>query len=82
MNYNEALEKSKIVKWKTTPCTSGEDCWCRIIEPIERIEDDEGNEVYIASSGSINKEHAEHIVKIHNWQIDRFNDSMKEDYDL
>ena len=73
MEYNEALAKSNMVKWKTTLCSGGEECWCRIIEPINRIEDKDGNEIYIASSGSINKEHAEHIVKIHNQQIDRFN---------
>lgn len=83
MDYKEALEFSNRVKWKTTPCNTGEDCWCRIIEPIERIEDKDGNEIYIASSGSIGKDHAEHIVKIHNENIDRINEGrLKENYDL
>jgi hypothetical protein len=66
MDYKEALAISLKVRWKTAPCKSGEECWCRLITPEEDIEDDEGNEVYIASSGTINKEHAEHIVRLHN----------------
>ena len=42
-------QKNKYkVKWKVSPCFSGEDCWCRIIEPEEPITytygfDNEGN---------------------------------------
>jgi hypothetical protein len=68
------MEFSNTVKWKATVCPSGEECWCRMIEPVDKIEDDKGNEIYIAGSGEINKIHAEHIVKIHNQQIDRFNE--------
>jgi len=71
MEYHEAVEKSKTVKWKTSPCFTGEECWCRIIEPVEKIEDKDGNEIYIAGSGSINKEYAEHIVKLHNEFVDK-----------
>lgn len=74
MTYNEALAKSLTVKWKTIPCSSsGEECWCRIILPIDEIKDDQENEIYIVGSGSINKEYAEHIVKIHNEYIDKIN---------
>lgn len=37
MNYKEAIEYSLKVKWKTTTCSSGEKCWCRIIEPEQEI---------------------------------------------
>lgn len=83
MTYNEALAKSRTVKWKVSICHSGEECWCRVIEPIDRIEDKDGNEIYIVSSGSINEIHAEHIVRIHNENIDRINEGrLKENYDL
>lgn len=66
MNYKEAVEYSLTVKWKAVVCQSGENCWCRIIEPEQKIVDDNGNEIYIASSGCIPKKYAEHIVKLHN----------------
>lgn len=66
MKFEEAKKLSLEVEWKTTPCPSGEVCWCRIIEPIDNITDDDGNEIYIAGSGSIPKDYAEHIVKLHN----------------
>ena len=40
MNYQEAIRHSLTVKWKTTPCQSGESCWCRVIEPEEEIKDE------------------------------------------
>ena len=46
MNYKEAIEYSLTVKWKTTPCSSGEECWCRIIEPEQEIKDNAGNVSY------------------------------------
>lgn len=66
MNYQEAIQHSLTVKWKTTLCQSGESCWCRIIEPEEEIKDDDGNEIYIIGSASVSKDYAEHIVKLHN----------------
>lgn len=66
MNYQEAKQHSLTVKWKTTPCQVGESCWCCIVEPEQEIKDDDGNEIYIVGSGSISKEYAEHIVKLHN----------------
>jgi len=72
MNYKEAIEYSLTVRWKTTLCESqGDSCWCRIIEPEEEIKDDDDNEIYIASSGKIPKEYAEHIVKIHNESLNK-----------
>jgi hypothetical protein len=66
MTYQEALEKSLNVRWKTKTCPSGPDCWCRLIVPEEEIVDSDGNDVYIAGSASLHYLHAEHIVQIHN----------------
>lgn len=66
MTYTEAKEASLKVRWKISTCVSGEACWCRTILPEEEIIDDDGNEIYIVGDGSISKEHAEHIVKLHN----------------
>jgi hypothetical protein len=66
MTYIEAEELSLTVEWKTTTCSEGSECWCRIITPTEPIVDNDGNEVYIAGSGAIPTIYAEHIVKLHN----------------
>ena len=66
MNYKEAIKHSITVPWKTATCNSGVKCWCRMIIPVQPIKDDDGEEIYIAGSGAINKIHAEHIVRIHN----------------
>lgn len=69
MNYEDLLKKSLKVEWKVSLCPSGLECWCRVIEPKEPLIDNEENEFYIVGSGSIPKEHAEHIVKLHNEKI-------------
>lgn len=66
MTYKEAQEKALSVRWKTSICFSGEECWCKVIEPEEPIKDNHGEDIYIVPSGSISKEYAEHIVKLHN----------------
>jgi len=66
MTYTEAMEHALKVKWKVSLCSSGKECWCRTIEPEKKINNLDDEEVYIIGSGSITKEHAEHIVKIHN----------------
>ena len=55
MKYEEAQQKALTIKWKTTPCHQGEECWCRIIEPTEPILYDDNEEYYIVGSGSIPK---------------------------
>lgn len=55
MDYLKAQEYSLSVRWKTSYCSEGEQCWCRIIEPEEIIHDKDGHEIYIASSGTIPK---------------------------
>ena len=50
MTYEEAQQKALKVKWKTTPCHQGEECWCRVIEPTEPILYDDNEEYYICGS--------------------------------
>lgn len=71
MTYEEAYDKATKVKWKVEPCFIGEDCWCRLVVPEETINygHDNVEEVYIISSGAIDKKMAEHIVKAHNQYI-------------
>jgi hypothetical protein len=66
LTYEEAEQLCLTVRWKVLPCFQGESCWCRTIGPEIPIFDKEGNEIYIAGSGAIHKEFAEHIVKVHN----------------
>lgn len=71
LTYKEAQELSMKVEWKTSTCISGEQCWCRIIEPKEEIKDSEGNEIDIVGSGCISTIHAEYIVKLHNESLNK-----------
>ena len=66
MTYEEAQKESLKVKWKSSPCQQGEECWCRIIEPVEPIMYDGDEEYYIVGSASIPKLEAEHLVELHN----------------
>lgn len=66
MNYEQAQKEALKVKWKASPCHQGEECWCRIIEPVESILYDKDEEYYIVGSGSIPQLEAEHLVKLHN----------------
>lgn len=66
MTYEEGIKKALTVPWKVKVCRSGEACWCRSIFPAEDIISEDDEEVIIALSGSLRKEYAEHIVKLHN----------------
>ena len=66
MKYEEVQQKALTIKWKTTPCHQGEECWCRVIEPTEPILYDDNEEYYIVGSGSIPQLEAEHLVELHN----------------
>lgn len=73
--YEQAQEYSFTVKWKVETCFSGENCWCRVVVPEKPItfkeqEREHEEEFQIISDGSINKETAEYIVKIHNERIE------------
>ena len=62
---NKVINLHKVL-WKVKPCPTGENCWCRMIEPIEPIKDENGEDLYIAGAGVIKKADAEYIVKLHN----------------
>jgi hypothetical protein len=70
MTYQEALKKSFQVKWKIGTCSEGEECFCRTIKPIEPILYEDSTqrilECHIVGSGRLQKEIAEHFVKLHN----------------
>lgn len=74
--FEEARDYSFNVRWKVETCFSGENCWCRIVVPEKPItfkyeQDREYEEEFqIISDGSVDKETAEHIVKIHNKRIE------------
>lgn len=73
-SYDEAHKYSLTVPWKLKTCSAGEECWCRIIVPTEKILYEEDTKLtdepslfeYIIPDGSIDKETAEYIVNIHN----------------
>lgn len=60
------MKNIKDVEWKVGPCFSGEDCWCRIIVPVENIITSDGEIEEVVGPASINKDIAEYIVKLHN----------------
>lgn len=69
MKYQQAREQSLNVEWITDDCPTGKECWCRVIKTKTPIFFEDGGmeeEYYIASSGTIDKSTAEHIVKLHN----------------
>ena len=70
MTYEEAIELAYQVKWKTSTCGQGEQCWCRIVEPEVPIIYDKVEQIYIISMGAINKEFAEYFVELHNRTIE------------
>ena len=65
MTYKQAQEHSLTVPWRTFECSTP-DCWCRGVGPVDPIEDEDGNDVFIIPSGVVTKECAEHIVELHN----------------
>ena len=87
MNFDQAKELSFLVPWKTTECFS-ENCWCRIILPVEPIlyshpeSPDIEREYVIVDAGALDQETAEYFVKLHNEHLDRTLKSLKEDMDI
>lgn len=65
MTYEEALAMALVVPWKVYSC-GAEGCWCGLIGPQVPLVDDDDNEVWVVTAGSMRKEYAEHIVKLHN----------------
>jgi hypothetical protein len=76
MTYEEAQELSLTVKWKTATCSEGERCWCRTIVPVVPIlysgynYIDTQDNYTVVRSGQLEKELAEHFVRLHNNYID------------
>lgn len=68
ISYDEAFKKSLSVKWKTLECGSP-NCWCLMVAPVETIPFGNDDEFYIATSGTLDREIAEYIVKLHNGKI-------------
>lgn len=91
MNFEQAREYSFLVPWKTMECFSGPECWCRIIVPVEPIlyshpeSPDIEHEYVIVDAGALDKETAEYIVRLHNENYDKVQqscrDAMKETMD-
>lgn len=82
----ERDEKSIKHKWEVGLCNSGENCWCRIItvskeefEHFKEYVDNIDEMPCIVSDGSINEEIANHIVALHNDNLDKkknYNDAL------
>lgn len=72
LSYKEAEDLLYKTKWKTSCCSQGRSCWCRLIVPVKKIKFIEhgGGEMYIAGSGEIDKRAAEYIVKLHNDKLE------------
>ena len=76
MKYSEAKKEMINRPWKTSTCSQGESCWCRIIETVEPIEyqvnKSEEDEIRfdliseIVPMGAIDTEFAEYVVNLHN----------------
>jgi hypothetical protein len=84
-NYDEAQKHSLTVPWKLDLCNVGENCWCRLILPAEKIlykntvgEDERIDEFeYIIPDGSIDKETAEYVVGLHNRSVELYKSQKK-----
>lgn len=76
MNYDQAKEYSLIVPWKTTTCSRGSECLCRMIVPVEPIyytnlESDNTYEYCVVGNGVLDQTTAEHITLLHNEHCER-----------
>jgi hypothetical protein len=85
MNFEQAKELSFLVKWKVAECFSGPQCWCRRIVPVDPIIYGDEEEYEIVGDASIDQKTAEYIVRLHNENYDRVQqscrDAMKETMD-
>ena len=77
-NHEQAQQHSLSVPWKTDVCNVGEDCWCRLILPTEKIEyvhkyssgEEKTYEIEdIIPDGALDKDIAEYVVDLHNKAI-------------
>lgn len=90
MNFEQAKELSFLVKWKAVECHVS-NCWCRKIVPVEPIlyiestSPDYEEEYTIADAGDLDQQTAEYIVRLHNENYEKVQqscrDAMKETMD-
>lgn len=88
MTYEEAEEKALNMKWVMGTCSQGEECWCRVIKPIEPVKynpsrhgkTDWLEEYWVISPGELNKEVAQRIISDHNMVV--MWGEMLEGYDM
>lgn len=78
-SYEYAQQYSLNIPWKLDICNVGEECWCRMIVPTEKIEYthkySSGKETTceiedIITDGAIDKDIAEYIVNLHNQRFE------------
>lgn len=84
MNYDQAKELSFLVKWKVTECFSGPQCWCGRIVPVDPIlynyteSSDYEEEYEIVGDAAIDQKTAEYIVRLHNEDYERVQQSCRD----
>lgn len=78
MNYEQARKESFLVPWKATECFSGQNCWCRIIVPVEPLyythpsSPDIKREFVIVDAGALDQQTAEYFVNLHNERLENW----------
>ena len=88
MNFDQAREYAFTMPWKVSECFVGPDCWCRIIVPVEPIPYNDEVEHFgkslvsteveyyeVVRDGTLDKETAEYIVRLHNEHYERVKQS-------
>ena len=84
LNYQQAIEESLKRRWKIGTCSQGEECWCRTIkceDPLmfSESDDSEEEEYHVVRSGELNRETVEHLVRIHNQQVESLESRERND---
>ena len=82
MNYEEGLQHALTVRWEARECDQGSECWCRAIAPEVDFDDDDGNQIFIAAAGTVHREFAEHIVKLHNDSLEAMETTDEKNYEF
>ena len=90
MNFEQARELSFLVKWKVAECFSGPS-WCRRILPVDpslyndeyenfgkTLVSTEPEEYEIIPDAAIDQKTAEYIVRLHNENYDRVQQSCRD----
>lgn len=67
-DLRKLLENLDPGPWKLSVCTTGEDCWCRIVEcpPVTYPESPGLVRDWVAASGSLHRDDAEFLVAVRN----------------